>query len=275
MGIREGNTRDLTYANRPASIFLMGPPRSGKTWFASTAPDPYWIATDRGLTGLGDAGIEQPFSEVDTLDDLLECNLQIWEGKRAKERKTIVLDDLGSITELCIHKVKSGKTGYKGVGHIAFATMRRNDWPDAVSYLHMAVKSFIMLRDKGFNVILLARSILYEDRKQEGSEDSPKYFMMPETVGQFRSAVAGYFDFAFEAEYRGIYDKKKQVVVPSPVIKTVPNNMVKAIGARTAPGRFPPEFPNNWTSFWDILTSPPKLTERPEPKATKVAIIKK
>lgn len=178
--IRDGNTKDMNLDNIAFKILCYGPPGSGKTYFASTAPKPYFITTDMGLKGIAVRKEEVPYASVESYEDVMKVLEEIASGQRANGASTIVLDHFTDLTPMVLESTmkQAGKTA-----------MNEGLWGVAKDKLRVLVHTFTGLSDKkGLHTIMLAHE------KVEKNELRGGIFGSPNTIGQFSYNIGGWFD---------------------------------------------------------------------------------
>lgn len=110
-------------------------------------------------------------------------------GTRAKDRKSIILDDLTHITPLVVDYT------LRTVGK---KRMDRNTWGIAVDHLRMLVKAFNDLEAK-FHVALLSGACFEKD------DNAGMIWQVPDTIGKFAFSLGGLYDEVFFARQTSTY----------------------------------------------------------------------
>lgn len=188
--IREGNTKDMNLQNIKFKVLGYGPPGSGKTYFGTTAPKPYFIALDRGLKGVAVRKMDIPYVEVDTYQDIMTVLEEISTGKRAKDRETIVIDHLSDVSPLVIDATLQEANKKH---------MDKGLWGVAKDKLRVMIHELTSLSDlKGFHTIMLAHEQIEKSELRGGTWGTPN------TIGQLAYNVGGWFDLFlyFQQEVR-------------------------------------------------------------------------
>ena len=121
------------------------------------------------------------FVEFDNYSDLEKIIIDINLGTRAKNRKSIILDDLTHLTSLVVEHTL-GVAGKK--------RMDRSTWGMAVDYLRMVVKRFNDLETK-FHIALLSGACFEKD------DIAGMIWQVPDTIGKFAFSVGGLYDEVF------------------------------------------------------------------------------
>lgn len=176
--IREGNTQSVDLSKKKLKVLVYGPPGSGKTWFGATMPSPYFICADRGLLGVVIAKKDVDFVEFDTFEDLQKVVIDIGMGTRAKERESIILDDLTHLTPLVVDYT------LRSVGK---SRMDRSTWGIAVDHLRILIKSFNDL-EANFHTALLSGACFEKD------DNAGMIWQVPDTIGKFAFSIGGLYD---------------------------------------------------------------------------------
>lgn len=185
---------------------VCGAPGTGKTLFASTAPDPFIINTDHGLASLRERNV--PFATVpDTKEDIEEQNvskfigqilaiLQGGEGSMKKHLgvvpKTIVVDTFDMIVGLLVKEyLKANKQ----------TALKIQDY----SWLKERLKALTGgFRNLDMNVVFTCHL------KDKSDDDGATSRTVPAVDGSFAEDIPGWFDLA--------------VVLKNEVVTDVANN---------------------------------------------------
>lgn len=85
-------------------ILAYGAAGSGKTMLIKTLPDPVILSAEGGLLTLSDE--ELPFMEIGSMDELKEAYTWLNEHKDAKQFKSVALDSITEIAEVCLANEK-------------------------------------------------------------------------------------------------------------------------------------------------------------------------
>lgn len=85
-------------------ILAYGAAGSGKTMLIKTLPDPIILSAEGGLLTLADENI--PFMEIGSMDELKEAYAWLTEDKDAKQFKSVALDSITEIAEVCLANEK-------------------------------------------------------------------------------------------------------------------------------------------------------------------------
>jgi hypothetical protein len=166
------------------NCLVYGPPKSGKTRFGYSFPDPYLIVTERPPNGLiSDKPI--PYVWVHTYAETRQVLTEIKSGSRAANAKSIILDSESDMTDM----VKAAALQSTGEKKLSF-----NSWGLAIDYLRETIRTLV--RDIGTkrHVCVIARSQLDKDEVTGAITGSP------ETIGKFSQAIGGQFDLLFFSE---------------------------------------------------------------------------
>ena len=86
-------------------VLLYGGPGVGKTSQAATLPDPVILSAEAGLLSIADANL--PFIVIKSMDDLREAYSWLINSDEAKAFKTVMLDSISEIAEVCLATEKA------------------------------------------------------------------------------------------------------------------------------------------------------------------------
>jgi hypothetical protein len=196
--IKEGNTKDWKPEDIKLGLLVYGRPGSGKTFFGASCPKPYFLFHEKwedGLLYYKLRGADVPYASFETLFDLMTLIEQIKRGQKAKDRETIVLDGWDRLTEPIIEQTLMETSKQR---------MDRNTWGIAVDHLREAMKMFLDIR-KTHHVVILGGDTI------EKNENTEVIYGLPETIGKFRMAIGGLFDFYFYAVQTSTFKDGKPV----------------------------------------------------------------
>jgi hypothetical protein len=210
MAIFESSTGIMKPWEMNISILSYGPPGSGKTRFAATMPDPYFISLDGGLKGLAVLGLKIPYVAVETYSDMVQVINEIKIGKRAVGRKSIIFDHLSEATDPIVRDV---------LGETSKKRMDLNTWGIAVDKLKYLVKSFVDLNTK-FHINMIAHEQVEKD------EIRGEIMGTPATIGKFAQSIGGMFNLFLYHQQNAQHVAGKQV--PTFKIHTVSYGFFKA-----------------------------------------------
>lgn len=192
MARRAGNTKDTkSLDDFKLRQLVYGGPGSGKTWYGSTAPDPFFICIDDGLIRLKMLRKDVAYEEVDNFDDVENIINDIYMGKAAKGRKTIVLDHITDGTDFAKDKVLQLHSAQK---------MTLQLW----GYVSDEIKNLVRRLDglrKYFHIIVLAQEELKEDKSND------ELVGVPNTVGKLAFHIGAYYDMFLYAKQETQWEK--------------------------------------------------------------------
>lgn len=107
-----------TIASSGVKILVYGQAGAGKTTLIKTAPAPLILSAEAGLLSL--AGTDIPFIEIHSIAELGEVGQWITQSKEAAQFKTICLDSISEIAEVCLSEAKQSlKDGRAAYGEMA------------------------------------------------------------------------------------------------------------------------------------------------------------
>lgn len=234
--IQDGRTSTLIQSDFNIKILVYGPPGSGKTWFGSTFPEPYYVAKDRGLLGLAAAGKDIPYTLIDTYEDAMLALQQIQNGRRAKGARSIIFDNLTFMTDPIVKLVKE-RHG-KGAKINAMG-MNQELWGVAADYVRQLLEAFLKLADD-FHVCMIVHEQVEKDKRTD------EFVGNPNTIGKLAGYIGGYFDLFLYAQQDILRQEGKKV-------KTWRLNSIKygAFNAKDLIGVLEPEEPNEFSVIYN------------------------
>lgn len=203
--IIHGNTKDTLNYEPVWSTLVYGPQGAGKSRFASTFPDPFFIVTERMPRSLDLKKKNIPFAKVDTFADLLEVTSNIATGNLAQSNKTIVLDSLSDITPLVTRHVMAIKNK---------SQMTLELWGLAVDYLRTYVRQVTSFADTRFVCVTALASLMKDEWTGE-------ILGAPETIGRFAQVVGALFDMCLYAKQDTVYNEQTRQNEPVHKLYTV------------------------------------------------------
>lgn len=107
-----------TIASSGVKVLVYGQAGAGKTTLIKTAPAPLILSAEAGLLSL--AGTDIPFIEIHSIAELGEVGQWIMQSKEAAQFKTICLDSISEIAEVCLSEAKQSlKDGRAAYGEMA------------------------------------------------------------------------------------------------------------------------------------------------------------
>ncbi len=107
-----------TIASSGVKVLVYGQAGAGKTTLIRTAPAPLILSAEAGLLSL--AGTDIPFIEIHSIAELGEVGQWITQSKEAAQFKTICLDSISEIAEVCLSEAKQSlKDGRAAYGEMA------------------------------------------------------------------------------------------------------------------------------------------------------------
>lgn len=107
-----------TIASSGVKVLVYGQAGSGKTTLIRTAPSPLILSAEAGLLSL--AGTDIPYVEIHSLAELSEVGTWIAQSQEAAQYRTICLDSISEIAEVCLSEAKATlKDGRAAYGEMA------------------------------------------------------------------------------------------------------------------------------------------------------------
>lgn len=176
-------TGDADYP-RYLKCLVMGPPKSGKTTFVSTAPNPVVCAAEAGLMSV--AHLNLPYVTVNGTPDL-ETLLQILKDDTLRARaaqkigvpkiETVAIDTLDAYQEILKKEILKENRRTE---------MQQADWGKLKERMSQILKAYVSLP---LNVIFTVHTTVTQD------EESRQIYA-PGLQGSIKDELAGYVDFS-------------------------------------------------------------------------------
>lgn len=196
MARRAGNTKSADLTGFRMRQLIYGGPGSGKTWYGSTAPKPFFICIDDGLIRMKMLKKDIEYEEVDTLDDVNNVINDIYMGKAAKSRQTIVLDHITDATDFAKEKVLAENSA---------KAMTLQLWGFVSDEIKNIIRQLDGLR-KYYHIVVLAQEELEKDKSND------ELVGLPNTVGKLAFHIGAYYDMFLYAKQETGWENGK----PSP-----------------------------------------------------------
>ncbi len=140
----------LDISQNGIKVALFGESGVGKTWQISTLRRPFIISSEKGLLTLNALGLDIPYVEVSTMDELKEARSALSNEEYASTYDTLVIDSVTEIAELCLSDLKT-KTADPRKAYL--------DTQDAVS---RELRAFFNIEDK--DIVMIFKSGRIEDK---------------------------------------------------------------------------------------------------------------
>lgn len=224
------NTKDLQPDK--ISAIVIGDPKSGKTRFSGTWPNPFLYSFDKGMSTLAGMDVEYEvfydeertkptaYREFDKHFKQLVMDIR----DKKKHFRTIILDNMTFLCRWIINDIRKTNNlwdkplGYEGYGQL------KSKLQDVVGLSKIA----------GVNIVATAES------KIEKDEITGEIETWPAIEGSYREDIVADFDMAFFMKVT------KDMVTKKPIFKlqTVPDHRIKCAGSRWDCGLEPLEDPN-------------------------------
>lgn len=139
----------LNISQNGIKIALFGESGTGKTWQISTLQRPFIISTEKGLLTLSALGLDIPFVEVSSMDELKEARKALSEDYRG-EYDTLVIDSVTEIAEICLADLKENSKD------------PRKAYLDTQDAISRELRAFFNIEDK--DIVMIFKSGRIEDK---------------------------------------------------------------------------------------------------------------
>jgi hypothetical protein len=201
-------------------VIVYGSPGVGKTQFASTFPNPFFIDVDKGMRTL--KGNKPPFIELRRDEDNYKVLIQLirdfdkHEGKfkvELADRKTLVLDGITSLASNFLAQLMASGDFYAlqrgGYGHAQKRSpdMYQSDQGDYGVLTSRLYEVFARLKDLKCNIVVTAHEM-------EKEKDGYVSFRGPATVGNFREELGYQLDELMYMSKEGAGERMKVLLYP-------------------------------------------------------------
>ena len=226
---------------RPPRMVLYGPPKVGKSTFGADALAPVFVTTEEGVDNLP---VDQ-YPMAGSWQELL-ANLQaVADGEH--EYKTIVLDTLNGVAELCAQHVCAAR--FKNDwGPGGFASYGQG-WAATSEEFRRLLPPLDKCRARGMIVILLAHTGVVSI-KNPGGGDYQKF--APDVDKRLWARVSAWADIISRADYDYAITKDKEgrsrVVGDSTRVMISQGSVVEDAGTRVG-YHLPTKMPLSWSAF--------------------------
>lgn len=151
-------------------IVLYGNSGVGKTVLCSTAPSPLIISAEKGLLSLSDQAID--FIQVMSLKDVGDAYNFITKSEEATKYKTICIDSISELTEVCLLEIKNKMIKDSDTGKID----ARQSYGKLAESVGTMIRRFRDLQHH--DVVMVAKQKRMED------EDGGTYWFEPYLPGR-------------------------------------------------------------------------------------------
>jgi hypothetical protein len=176
----DGAVIDNETAKTPYFGILYGPPGVGKSWLASYAERPFYIATEKGCEKVPGIGRYKDANGKLILPTELSHFYEMMGGALSNTAirdnyKTIVIDS-GKFVDVLIsaHIIKENPTEVKNKVQVEVESLADYNfgrgYEKALAVWQRIMAGFDKMRDKGFNVILIAHSSLKNETTIAGED---------------------------------------------------------------------------------------------------------
>lgn len=176
-------TGDADYP-RHLKMMVMGPPKSGKTTFVSTAPNVIVASCEAGLMSIAHKNIGyvdiDEYAKIDTLHQLLRDDAmrkKIAQQVGLPKIETVAIDTLDALQEIIKKEILRENRRTE---------MQQADWGKLKERMAAILKAFCALP---INVIFTVHSDVSQD-------ENNKQIYAPMLQGSIKNDVAGYVDFS-------------------------------------------------------------------------------
>jgi len=156
------------------TILVYGSPGAGKTYFAGTFPNPFFIDFQGGLMTVRDK--EVTYIQPETYNELL-ASVAVADSP---EFQTVILDTATELVRFLIQH--ACKVSGREMPTLA-------EWGMAIEYVHRLMRALIDLQDK--HIVVTAEEITEKD------EETGKILGSPDLPGSLRRKIPALFDCVF------------------------------------------------------------------------------
>jgi len=228
------------------NIYCYGPPKGGKTTWASGFPNAVFLATEAGLNALSAFKVD-----IDSWDTFLEACNELASGNH--DFKNVIVDTADNAWFLCrryiCEKYKvdfEGDLSY-GKGH----SLVLNEFTRVITKLSMLP----------YGLVLISHAAVQEIQTRTG----PKHKTVPSLPEKPRKLILGLADMILfcDLETVSLPDGKQTI---RRVIRTQPHPSYEA-GDRT--GRLPDVIELDYDAFVQAFTGKPATEAKPKPNSKK------
>lgn len=186
----------------PFTCLLYGPPKSGKSFLANTAPSPLFLDAEKGTGQLDTSRV--PISDGFALFRAIE-----WASRQPNE--TIVIDSLTAIQKMLVLKVckENGQKNIEGFGFGKGYQILKAEWARLGN-------GVTFLKERNKNVILIAHSLVkpFADPMSE-TYDRYELDVDKNSVTTMTSLVDAIFFLRPRTMVRTTEDEKRKIAVGS------------------------------------------------------------
>lgn len=186
---------------------------SGKSRFAATYPQPFFIVTDGQTSAIRGKGFK--YMEPETYADILTVLSDAALGKEVFAGgaiKTLVLDGISEVTSLITDEMtQNGK-----------AKMDQQKWGAAVDRIRMLLRTITGLKSK-YHILVTAKAMIEKDDLTGEVEG------FPDTIGKMRNSIGGFFDMVFYAEAGSEFNPALKAQTPVWKLHTIKKGYYPAI----------------------------------------------
>jgi hypothetical protein len=246
-------TGDANYP-RKMKVLVMGPPKSGKTTFISTAPNVVVADVEAGLMSI--AHLNVPFVTIDSTEKLQTLLLILGDEKLRKQSATqmglpdiesVAIDTTDALQELMKKEILKEQRRTQ---------MQQADWGTLKERMASVLKAFCALKD--VNVIFTCHVDITQDENQ-------KQIYAPGLQGAIKNEIAGYVDFSLMSGRRKETDAQGVSKI-NYFLKNEGDDKNPHLGNR-AQGRVPEECEPNFMTLQRLTfagINVPMIQEEPE-----------
>ena len=185
---------DTAQQARGKRILLMGPPKVGKTTFASTCPDPFVFDTDHGGASLADLHIPHisiPKNVTNAYELALDVITKLTEKKSPFDKlsvKTLVFDSLSTLAEMIL----ANAMRYPPPGVNLKDPLKGKPEYDHYNILKARLHEIVMrASDANVNLVLIT------GQQTEKDDVTGGYVGEPLIIGGYRAVIGHDVDYIF------------------------------------------------------------------------------
>jgi hypothetical protein len=242
---------------KPRRLIVYGPEGVGKSTFAMGAPSPLWLGAESGTESLDIARLPEPKKWEDVKASIASMP--------TNEFKTLVVDPLNWFEPMVFSAV-CDKWGARNIEKVDGGYGKGYTY--ALDYWRELIGDLDGLRDRGVNVILLAHSIIKNQKNPEGNDfDRFQIAMNEKAASIFRQWADDVLFARHEYFVKGGNDKdSKGGKGFSTGVRIMHTEWSAAWDAKNRAG-LPSTLPLEWDAYWAAVSAPSNVRTQIESAA--------